>query len=414
VLYLTQEALARKVSAAIAAAAGITDRGPKKRTDLKFLNSTDEPAILLEILFCDHRGDCDAFRQRFTEICTAIANSLAGQEVQPGPTPPQPPQPEPEPEPPVPVGHPMLSEGSEGPAVIELQTILGIPADGHFGNITATQVEAFQRACGLSPDAIVGSVTWDAVDDLESRLDDGELGLPDELIADIVKIAQASPIDGYEWPDRGISPPGYISGMSLCYAVAVRGLQEGAAHDIAMAKSLGTSDVDALKWYEAELKKQGCKLDTPENRLRTLFVLMIGLGMRESSGRYCEGRDMSANNVQADTCESGLFQTSWNIRSADSSLPGLLTDYWDNPNGFLPEFAENVEPTAENLDVYGSGEGARYQWLAKFCPAFAIMTSGVGLRNRKDHWGPIKRLEVTINKDAWTLLQQIDARLAIS
>ena len=25
--------------------------------------------------------------------------------------------------------------------------------------------------------------------------------------------------------------------------------------------------------------------------LRHLFVLMIGLGMRELSGRYCEGRD---------------------------------------------------------------------------------------------------------------------------
>ena len=33
--------------------------------------------------------------------------------------------------------------------------------------------------------------------------------------------------------------------------------------------------------------------------LRHLFVLMIGLGMRESSGRYCEGRDQSASNTSA-------------------------------------------------------------------------------------------------------------------
>jgi peptidoglycan hydrolase-like protein with peptidoglycan-binding domain len=403
VLYVSQQELAAKISTAIAKI-GFTNRGAKKRTDLAFLNGTDEPAVLLEVLFCDNRGDCDRYRSHFADVCRAIAESLSGQQVQPGPTPPQPPQPEPAPEPPPqPVGHPMLSEGSEGPAVVELQTVLGLPTDGDFGNITATQVEGFQKACGLSPDAIVGPMTWDAVDELERRLVDG-----DERLAD------ASPIDEYEWPDRGISPPGYITGMSLCYAITAQDFEKAAAYAGTMAKGLGSSDVDALKWYESDLKAKGCKLDTAADRLRSLFVLMIGLSMRESSGRYCEGRDLSAgsSSTQSDTCEAGLMQTSWNIRSADASLPGLLTEYWNNPNGFRQEFAENVDPTAENLDVAGTGEGARYQWLAKFCPAFAVMTSGVGLRKRKDHWGPIKRKEVTINKDAWALLKQIDDTLA--
>src|SRR4029450_413972 len=99
--------------------------------------------------------------------------------------------------------------------------------------------------------------------------------------------------------------------------------------------------------------------------LRHLFVLMIGLGMRESSGKYCEGRDMSASNVTADTCEAGLFQTSWNIRaSAAAEFEYLIGFYWeDDPNGFLPTFAEGIDPTSSNLQVYGSGEGARYQFL---------------------------------------------------
>jgi hypothetical protein len=42
--------------------------------------------------------------------------------------------------------------------------------------------------------------------------------------------------------------------------------------------------------------------------LRHLFALQLGLGMRESSGQYCCGRDMSADNVSAETCEAGLFQ----------------------------------------------------------------------------------------------------------
>jgi hypothetical protein len=43
---------------------------------------------------------------------------------------------------------------------------------------------------------------------------------------------------------------------------------------------------------------------------------MLGHGMRESSGRHCEGRDLSADNVQSDTAEAGLFQTSYNAHSA--------------------------------------------------------------------------------------------------
>jgi hypothetical protein len=67
--------------------------------------------------------------------------------------------------------------------------------------------------------------------------------------------------------------------------------------------------------------------------LRHLFVLMIGLGMRESSGRYCEGRDQSASNTSADTAEAGLFQTSWNARAC-CTLTGTILRQWNMRRGF--------------------------------------------------------------------------------
>jgi N-acetylmuramoyl-L-alanine amidase len=78
VLFVTQEALARDVSAAISAAGGFTNRGAKKRTDLAFLNGTHEPAILLEVCFCDSRVDSDKYNAKFEAICTAIADVLGG------------------------------------------------------------------------------------------------------------------------------------------------------------------------------------------------------------------------------------------------------------------------------------------------------------------------------------------------
>jgi hypothetical protein len=137
--------------------------------------------------------------------------------------------------------------------------------------------------------------------------------------------------------------------------------------------------------------------------------MMIGLGMRESSGKYYEGRDTTASNTSSETCEAGLFQTSWNIRSCSSNIVPLLTEYWEDPNGFLPSFQQGLSPTAAGLGSFGSGDGARYQFLAKFSPSFAAFVTGIGMRKLRKHWGPINRKEVEINKDADTLLSAVQA-----
>jgi N-acetylmuramoyl-L-alanine amidase len=77
VLFLTQEELAAKVSAAIAAAGPLTDRGAKYRNDLKFLNSTKAPAILIETCFLDNAGDVSTYQDKLDAICAAIAAAIA-------------------------------------------------------------------------------------------------------------------------------------------------------------------------------------------------------------------------------------------------------------------------------------------------------------------------------------------------
>ena len=88
VLYVTQQSLAAKLSDAIAEAGGFINRGAKKRTDLKFLNSTDEPAVLLEICFVDSEADCALYDEGFDSICDAIADVLGGAEEITEPEPP--------------------------------------------------------------------------------------------------------------------------------------------------------------------------------------------------------------------------------------------------------------------------------------------------------------------------------------
>jgi len=81
VLYVTQEELASNLSGDLADALRLPNRGGKYRSDLAFLNGTDEPAILIETCFVDSSSDADAYHARFEAACVAIAQTLSGQEI---------------------------------------------------------------------------------------------------------------------------------------------------------------------------------------------------------------------------------------------------------------------------------------------------------------------------------------------
>ena len=407
VLYVTQEDLARKVSAAISAAGHLTDRGPKYRSDLFVLNNTDEPAILIETCFCDTTSDCNLYREHYEAICHAIAETITGKSF--GDTPPPIDVPTPPERPPVEGSHPIIGKGDTGPDVVYLQNVLGVlEADGDFGSITDIWVRGFQSTCGLAADGIVGTQTWAEVSALETSVAEGEPRLPKALADQIYSLAMSSEIADYAWPGRGLPPPGYIAGMAQAYAYAVLRYD---THDPAvavMAHAAGDPDEDALAWYASEFARYDMDNSRPGlATMRHLFVMMIGLGPRESSGRYCEGRDLSASNITSDTCEAGLFQTSWNIKSGHPSIGPLLDDFWTNPNGLLPIFKDGVKAYADNLNCYGSGDGIKYQWLSRFAPLFHCLVTGVGMRVLRAHWGPIERREVAINPDADVLLKAV-------
>ena len=53
--------------------------------------------------------------------------------------------------------------GDRGSDVAEVQTKLGLEADGRFGPVTQHAVEQFQASHGLTPDGVVGPATWAAL-----------------------------------------------------------------------------------------------------------------------------------------------------------------------------------------------------------------------------------------------------------
>ena len=194
------------------------------------------------------------------------------------------------------------------------------------------------------------------------------------------------------------------------------GLGAGDDAVTAMAKPNSADGAhDALAWYDPIFVAAGMSNDAAgADTLRHLFVLLIGLGKRESSGKYCEGRDRSASNTTAETAEAGLFQTSFNARTASPLLPTIFAAYSENPSGFVRVFKEGVSCSAADLENFGSGDGAEFQRLSKACPAFAAEFAALGLRHLRTHWGPINRKGAEVRPECDAMLRQVQAAVDAS
>lgn len=74
----TNKDLASKLSKAISVASGLKDRGAKQRDNLGFLNNTNKGAVLIEICFVDSEADVKIYKEKFEDICIAIAETISG------------------------------------------------------------------------------------------------------------------------------------------------------------------------------------------------------------------------------------------------------------------------------------------------------------------------------------------------
>jgi Putative peptidoglycan binding domain len=191
---------------------------------------------------------------------------------------------------------PTIRKGDYGSDVRLVQECLNAePIDGDFGPITEDAVEEFQVEHRLSVDGVVGPQTWGALDEefsLPPYPPPMLPRLPADIKTKIENVAADSNIADFIWKDRGTAPIGYTQGMALAYATVLRKFHrgDGAVHEMARADK-GHSKTDALAFYRDEFQKKGMDNSKPGiNTLRHLFVMLMGLGMRESSGRHCEGR----------------------------------------------------------------------------------------------------------------------------
>jgi hypothetical protein len=228
----------------------------------------------------------------------------------------------------------------------------------------------------------------------------------------ILSIASTSRCRNYQWRDRGRMPVGYAKGFAMTWAKAVCNSDRNDVAFAAAAKTTGNKDT--LNWYDSVFRAAGMSnsasgLDTA----RHTYTLTMGLGMRESSGKHCVGRDMSMGFSTASSAEAGLIQTSFGAsNSARSILPGMYQKYKSAPTKgcFLTYFKEGVSCGQSDWKNWGTGDGMMWQKLTKDCPAFAVEYGAVIVRSNggaKGEFGPLRKRNVELRPECDQMLKQV-------
>lgn len=232
--------------------------------------------------------------------------------------------------------------------------------------------------------------------------------------ADIAAYARGSTCASHNWANgQGRAPIAYTEGVALVFA---RSLCNAERAEVAAAAApvARPGANDGLDQYAPEMRALGMTgHEAPADQLRYTYVLLMGLGMEESSGQHCMGRYMRDPYAAHDSAEAGLYQTSWGIQRAHGSLAPLYRRYKADESGcMLATFSPGIACPAADAVNWGEGEGTQWQALTKRCPAFAVEYAAVVLRHgggARGEFGPIRRKTPEISSDCNAMLQGIQA-----
>jgi hypothetical protein len=293
--------------------------------------------------------------------------------------------------------------------------------DGSFGGQTKKALQHFQIGKGLDENGILN-------DDLLLRL--GlvlETELSDNPLSAITSIVDNSGISKISWENgsRGHAPYGYYYGMALCYAQMYQRSKSEDPIIAEIAKPLGIPiSKDTLSKWNLEFEKIGLNNDSEQNRLRNVFILMFGLGMMESSGRYCCGWDrgkltgwgkpskiIPLSEISANNSEAGLFQTSYDVFNSmpleiEKTLLQIIQRYKGGEDGFLEYFSKGAYCGILDGENVGKGKGFEFQKLAKESPAFTVEFNALAIRYTASHWNPI--IKIGDSKDGLQLKLEVN------
>lgn len=234
-----------------------------------------------------------------------------------------------------------------------------------------------------------------------------------DVIQKLKDIGSSSSCAKVNWKNRGTSPAGYPKGMAVLYA---KQYCNQFRSDVQFISEKSERSGDVLNHYADKLSEAKLSKESP---LRQTWVILMGLGMMESSGSYCCGKDMSPNAAKfatADAAEAGLWQTSWDVSAAHEELKKAFKRHETDDSGcYMDIFKEGVSDKycANNAANYGdpNSQGYKFQKREKECPGLAGEFAAITVRvsgGAKGHYGPLRSREAEVRKECSDMFAQVE------
>lgn len=227
-------------------------------------------------------------------------------------------------------------------------------------------------------------------------------------------LASSSACAKYDWQDQGVAPKAYTVGMALAYARAICQANPDVSRPLSDDPESVRDTTDAISWFNSNFVNAGLA-NSP--MLRKVYVLMLGEGMRESSGRYCCGHDQNEDDETADEAEAGLFQTSWNSHEVSDVAESALLKIWNAPtSNCINDFKVGVSCDSEDLQNTGDPKSTGYAFQAreKNCPAFAVDYTAVAFRTERKEYQPLNKKTAEIVPACDGMLAQVEMLMKAS
>jgi murein DD-endopeptidase MepM/ murein hydrolase activator NlpD len=259
-----------------------------------------------------------------------------------------------------------------------------------------------------------------------------------QRIADLI---DKSTLRSMRWPqlDRktgkyeySLAPPAYLLGMALTYARVYCKWRDLDPYVLLMAAAekdfsatrpkepKATEGIvleDMLYSLRDHFKKSGMAntSDGPDT-LRHLFVLLVGLGLRESWGRYYQGPYKATPPEKLATAAAGMFQMSHSLGVGNKgyrAVHGFYEYLRTVPyNGYLTVFAHGMRPGNNKVTDKTPSEPGRFRNFCLTQPALGAELAALAIRYR-NHWSPLrdKTEPVYLSKECDDLFQRIQQRV---
>lgn len=227
----------------------------------------------------------------------------------------------------------------------------------------------------------------------------------------LTSVVNGSQCSKYAFGNRGPAPLGYLKGIVTSYARTLCYFNSPlTTYAATIGQPLGTDAQDALNHYNILHPWNGGE------RIKQTYTLLIGLGLRESSGQYGLGWDRSKLKdtppIQptAINSESGAFQVSFDNNSKMPASAGLYAQYQAHPERCaLDVFKEGSDAIVQ--DFVGSGPGYDFQHFMRYCPALQVDYAAAGIRVNRGQWGPLNRKEAEYYQPCEDMLSKVEVAL---